>query len=178
MRSPPIPFFCFLFRAQRASGTLAFLWHETNCFLCLYHCWPSTRRFSACECSPHPHWNLLWIAQVRTDSSFLVFGRWYVSSSLSCSNFLRFESLSPAHLWIYYSLISATLAFWWHETNFFLCLTTSALTHDVLQRVSFHPIPIAICCALPSVRQVRTNFLPVHVHGEWAMTSTFDRDST
>ncbi len=34
---------------------------------------------------------------------------------------------------------SATHAFWWHETNFFLCLTTSGLTHDVLQWVSFHP---------------------------------------
>jgi hypothetical protein len=32
---------------------------ETNSFLCLYHFWPSTRRFSVCECSPHPHWNLL-----------------------------------------------------------------------------------------------------------------------
>ena len=43
---------------------------------------------------------------------FCFFCRWYVSSSLSCSNFLRFESLSPAHLWIYYSLISATPACW------------------------------------------------------------------
>jgi hypothetical protein len=34
---------------------------------------------------------------------------------------------------------SATPAFWWHETNFFLCLTTSALIHDLLQFVSFHP---------------------------------------
>ncbi len=34
---------------------------------------------------------------------------------------------------------SVTPAFWWHETNSFLCLTTSALTHDVFQSVSFHP---------------------------------------
>ncbi len=45
------------------STTPAFLWHETNSFLCLYHFWPSTRRFSVGECSPHPHWNLLRIAQ-------------------------------------------------------------------------------------------------------------------
>ena len=40
---------------QRASATPAFLWHETNSFLCLYRIWPSTRRFSGCECSlPSP----------------------------------------------------------------------------------------------------------------------------
>jgi hypothetical protein len=33
-------------------GCTAFLWYETNSFLCLYHFWPSTRRFSDCECSP------------------------------------------------------------------------------------------------------------------------------
>jgi hypothetical protein len=37
--------------------------HETNFFLCLYHFWPSTRRFSVGEWSPHPNWNLLHIAQ-------------------------------------------------------------------------------------------------------------------
>jgi hypothetical protein len=50
---------------MRISGTLAFLWHDTNSFLCLYRIWPSTRRFSACKCSHHPHWNLLWFAQRR-----------------------------------------------------------------------------------------------------------------
>ena len=51
----------------------------------------------------------------------------------------KFPNRSLFSLLIYSLHPSATPAFWWHETNFFLCLTTSALTHDVLQWVSFHP---------------------------------------
>ncbi len=52
---------------------------------------------------------------------------WFLAGGMcphhsSCSNFLRLDSFPPAHLWIYYSLISATHAFLWHGTNSFLCL--------------------------------------------------------
>ncbi len=69
---------------------------------------------------------------------------------------------------------SATHAFWWHETNFFLCLTTSALTHDVLQWVSFHPIPIAICCALPSVQRGITDTFCVCKNKKTGPANVFD----
>ena len=47
-----------------------------------------------------------------SDALTLLF--WFLAGGMcphhsSCSNFLRLDSFSPAHLWIYYSLISRTL---------------------------------------------------------------------
>ena len=70
-------------------GCTVFLWHETNSFLCVNRFWPSTRCFSVGECSPHPLWILLRVAQGCTDSSFVAL-RGYVSSIvIFSSNFHR-----------------------------------------------------------------------------------------
>jgi hypothetical protein len=134
-----------------AQGCTACLWHETNFFLCLYHFWPSTRRFSVGECSPPSP--LKFVTGCSETLAFL----WQKTNSFLClyhfwpctRRFSVGECWPPSPL-KFVTDCSATRAFCDMKLTLFRVSTTSGLLHDVFQYVSVHPIPIEMCYGLLS----------------------------
>ena len=141
------------------SATPAFLRHETNSFLCLYRIWPSTRRFSGCECSLLSP--LKFVMECSGTLAFL----WHETNSFLClyqfwPSTRRFSACecSPRPHWNLLWIAQRRLPFGDIRLTF-LCVSPLLPLHTTFfSWWVFTPIPIAICCALPSVRQPRLPF--------------------
>ncbi len=104
------------------------MWHIANSIGVFTTLWPSTRHFSVCEFSPHPHWNLLRIAQRR-----LPFGDVKLTllvSSLLCGLLYDFFSMwvfTPIPIEICYGLLRDALHFCDMKLTLFCVSATSGL---------------------------------------------------
>jgi len=140
----PHPHSNLLWFAQRCT---AFLWHETNSFLCLYHFWPSTRRFSGCECSPlSPLKFVIGCSATRAfwwheTNSFSVT---LLVSSLLCGllhDVFQRVSVHPHTHWSLLRVAQRRLPFFDMKLTLLVSSLLSGLLHDVFQWVSVHPHP-------------------------------------
>jgi hypothetical protein len=136
---------------MECSATPAFLWHETNSFLCLYRIWPSTRRFSVCECSlPSPlKFVMECSATQRILTHFLfvfVCRRWVHPVSVTMRS-------SPIPLFCFLSVPSVRqrrLPFGDMKLTFFVSLPLLAFYTTFFSMWVLTPIPMQICYGLLS----------------------------